>query len=67
MDRYRIEVDKSGTIVVDTSTPIKQNKDEVVDRCQSVANQAFRIESNPQFTCEDLWQLYQKRIEAIQK
>ena len=67
MDRYRVEVDKSGTIVVDTSSPIKQSKEDVIGQCQSAARQTTRIESNPHLACEDLWQLYQRRIEPIQK
>lgn len=65
MDRYPIEVDKFGTIVVDTSSPIKQSRGEVIERCQSVVNQNLRIEINPHLACEDLWQLYQKRINPI--
>ena len=66
MDRHPIEVDKSGTIMVDTSSLIKQSKEEVIERCRSTATQVFRIDSNPHFSCEDLWQLYQKRMEPIQ-
>ena len=66
MDRYALTVDASGALFIDKTAPIQQSKADVLERCQSAADQ-FHHPGNPHLSCQELWQAYQRRIEPIQQ
>ncbi len=66
MDRYALTVDASGALFIDKTAPIQQTKTDVIERCQSAANQRHYA-GNPHLSCQELWQAYQRRIEPIQQ